>query len=210
MEHYRGTYDALAISTQIDMPAAYPKEYYLSHGEIINPWGGIEAIFTHKLTSLYDIPTAHSPMYGSLETAINEIKLGILDPRMASEIISLGFFLCVLKGLQHSPRIITNIPQANHGGLLTVSDIHCLVIPDGCIGLPTLAALEQGIKVIAVRENQNIMRNDLSELPWQAGQFFQVENYWEAAGVMAALKEGIDPASTRRPLPDTMVEKING
>ncbi|MFC2002561.1 DUF3326 domain-containing protein [Chloroflexota bacterium] len=45
----------------------------------------------------------------------------------------------------------------SHSGLLTVVDISCLVIPDGCVGLPTLAALEQGIPVIAVRENKNRM-----------------------------------------------------
>ena len=74
------------------------------------------------------------------------------------------------------------------------------MIPDGCLGLPTLAALEQGIPVIAVRENKNEMRNDLSSLPWAQGQFHLVENYWEAAGVATAIKAGITPASVRRPL----------
>jgi hypothetical protein len=206
MESYRGSYDALAVSTQIEIPATYAAEYYLSRGDMINPWGGVEAIFTHTLSSLYDIPTAHSPMYGSLTSAINELKLGMLDPRMSSEIISLGFFMCVLKGLQRSPRIVKDVHLRNRPGVLTASDISCLVIPDGCIGLPTLAALEQGIKVIAVRENKNIMRNDLSALPWQSGQYLPVENYWEAAGVMAALKQGIDPTAVRRPLADTHVE----
>ena len=69
-----------------------------------------------------------------------------------------------------------------------------------------MAALEQGIPVIAVRENTNLMRNDLEALPWRYGQFFRVENYWEAAGVMAALKAGIAPGSVRRPLPPVAVE----
>ena len=47
---------------------------------------------------------------------------------------------------------------------LGAEDISCLIIPDGCLGIPTLAALQQGIKVIAVRENVNIMRNDLSSV----------------------------------------------
>ena len=73
-------------------------------------------------------------------------------------------------------------------GVMTAADISCLVIPDGCLGLPTLAALEQGIPVIAVRENKNLMKNDLTLLPWAPGQLQIVENYWEAAGVMSALK----------------------
>jgi hypothetical protein len=86
---------------------------------------------------------------------------------------------------------------------LTVEDVSCLVIPDGCIGLPTLAALEQGIPVIAVRENRNLMRNRLEGLPFEPGKLFVVENYWEAAGVMSALKAGVAPAAVRRPLRPT-------
>ena len=74
------------------------------------------------------------------------------------------------------------------------------MIPDGCVGLPTLAALEQGIPVVAVHENRNLMQNDLSALPWSSDQLHFVENYWEAAGVLAALKTGIDPGSVRRPI----------
>ena len=93
-----------------------------------------------------------------------------------------------------------------HKGVLTAADISSLVIPDGCIGLPTLAALEQGIPVIAVRENRNIMKNDLTALPWAPGQLHIVENYWEAAGVLSAMKAGIAPESVRRPLADTETE----
>ena len=92
-------------------------------------------------------------------------------------------------------------------GVLTASEISCLVIPDGCLGLPTLAALEQGIPVIAARENRNVMRNDLTALPWAAGQLQIVENYWEAAGVLAALRAGIAPESVRRPLSAATVVK---
>ena len=50
------------------------------------------------------------------------------------------------------------------------------------------------------------MKNDLSKLPWRTGQFHQVENYWEATGVLASMKAGIDPASVRRPLRATQIE----
>ena len=89
---------------------------------------------------------------------------------------------------------------------MSAGDISCLVIPDKCIGLPTLAALEQGIPVIAVRENANLMQNDRESLPWATGQLHRVENYWEAVGVMPALKAGIAPDSLRRPLAATRVE----
>jgi hypothetical protein len=92
-------------------------------------------------------------------------------------------------------------------GILNSADVSCLVIPDCCIGLPTLAALEQNIPVIAIRENGNLMQNDLQALPWGPNQLYVVENYWEAVGVMTALKTGIAPYSMRRPLIATKVEK---
>ena len=65
---------------------------------------------------------------------------------------------------------------------------------------PTLAALEQGIPVIAVRENRNRMRNDLGALGFGDGKLFVVDNYLEAVGVMTALKAGVALSSVRRPL----------
>ena len=59
--------------------------------------------------------------------------------------------------------------------------------------------IEQGMTVVAVRENKNVMKNDLSALPWKSGQFYSVANYWEAAGVISALRAGIAPESVRRP-----------
>ena len=92
-----------------------------------------------------------------------------------------------------------------HPGVLTAADISCVVIPDGCVGLPTLAALEQGIPVIAVRENRNRMNNKLEDLPFSAGKLFIVKNYLEAVGMMTALKSGVAPSSVLRPLEETKV-----
>lgn len=202
LEDHKGQYDALALATQIDVPKNYHVDYYEARGEMINPWGGVEAILTHAVSSLVDIPAAHAPMLESQEIA--DLDLGLVDPRMAAEEISNGYLVCVLKGLQRSPRLVKDVRQGTRPGVLTASDVSCLVIPDGCLGLPTLAALEHGLPVIAVRENRNIMANDLTALPWAPGQLHVVDNYWEAAGVMSALKEGVDPQSVRRPLPDTV------
>ena len=200
----RGSYDAVGISSVIDVPASYHTEYFEVAGAMINPWGGVEAMLTHALSTLYDVPSAHSPMMETAEIA--NMDPGIVDPRMAAEAISWTFLQCILKGLQKSPRIVTDTGSMERHGVLTARDIACLVIPDGCVGLPTLAALEQGVPVIAVRENKNLMNNDLTSLPWSQGQLYIVDNYWEAAGVMAGLKAGIDPQVVRRPLSPTAVE----
>ena len=196
LDRYRGEYDAVVINSVIEVPDHFHRDYYERRGAMVNPWGGVEAILTHAVSSRYGVPAAHSPMFESRE--ISEIDLGVVDSRMAAEAISLTFLQSVLRGLQHSPRLSSGSERAS-ATALTAKDIACVVIPDGCLGLPIIAALQQGINVIAVRENRNIMRNDLAALPWKSGQYFLVDNYWEAAGLIATMRVGLDPASVRRP-----------
>jgi hypothetical protein len=199
-----GSYDAVALATMVKVPIDSQEEYFSNEGEMINPWGGAEAIFTHTVSSLFDVPTAHAPITADEEIA--DLQLGLVDPRKAAEAISFTYFQCVLKGLRQSPKIVTHGDDGWPSGALTAENVSCLVMPDGAVGLPTLAALQQGIPVIAVRENENILENDLTALPWAPGQLHIVENYWEALGVLVAIKAGIDPLAARRPLADTAWE----
>ncbi len=152
---YAHEFDALAVSSVIEVPPEYHQDYFDSGGEMVNPWGGVEALFTHALSMLRGIPSAHSPMIESEE--IEAIDPGVVDPRMAAEAVSLTFLQSILKGLQRSPRIVSDCTLLDRPGILTARDVSCLVTPDGCLGLPVLAALEQGVPVIAVRDG-NLMQ----------------------------------------------------
>ena len=200
LEERSGQYDAVALSSVISVPPDYHQGYFDSGGDMVNPWGGVEAMLTHALSSMFNVPTAHSPMFESREIANKDP--GIVEPRMAAEAVSTTFLQCTLKGLQRSPRIITDVQEMQAPSVFTASDVSCLVIPDGCLGIPTLAALEQGIPVIAVA-NKNLMANDLAALPWADAQFHRVDNYCEAVGVLAAMRAGIDCDTVRRPLAPT-------
>jgi hypothetical protein len=199
----RSEFDAVALASKVDVSEDLYAKYFLSGGEIINPWGGVEAMLTHGISLLFDIPSAHAPMAENMDEA--NALFGVVDPRMSPEAVSNSSLHCVLKGLGKSPRIIADRMLLAHPGVLTAADISCLVIPDGCVGLPTLAALEQGIPVIAVRENRNRMKNELENLPFAPGKLFIVDNYLEAVGVMTALKNGISVSAVRRPLAQTQV-----
>ena len=205
LDRYSGEFDAVAISSVIEVPSHFHRDYYELQGAMVNPWGGVEAMLTHAVSSRYGVPTAHAPMLESREIA--ELDLGIVDSRMAAEVISVTFLQCVLRGLQFAPRL-SPVFAERPASTLTAGDISCVVMPDGCLGLPTIAALEQGMTVVAVKENRNIMRNDLSALPWKTGQFIRVDNYWEAAGLLAAMRAGIDPGSVRRPF-ESIGKKTN-
>lgn len=203
----RGNYDAVALSTRItastDMTALL-QDYF--RGEGLNPWGGIEAALTHSISLALNIPSAHAPMMP--DTSERTLSFGRVDPRKAAEAISTSFMFCLFKGLHQAPAIIASPDGIYDPSIIAVEDISCLVIPDGCIGLPTLAALQQGIPVIVVRDNTNLMKNDLQQLPFASGQLHVVDNYLEAAGLLSALKAGIHPASVTRPLTNTPVVTI--
>ena len=189
-------YDAIGLSTFIEVPKEYHTEYF-KDVDMINPWGGIESMLTHSIAEEFKIPCAHSPMMVSRE--IMDMEVGIVDPRKAPETSSVSYLHCILKGLHKSPKIVSYAKGLN------AEDISCLIIPDGCVGLPTLAAIEHGIPVIAVKENKNYMRNNLEDLPFQKGKLFIVENYLEAVGIMHTIKAGVDQETIRRPISRTTI-----
>ena len=207
LEEYRQEYDAIGMASIIQVPRDYHALYFNSEN-MLNPWGGVEAMLTHAISTIFNVPSAHSPMLEDKDI-LDDAEWGIVDPRKAAEAVSVTFLHCILKGLHRSPQIITDKTLFNSKGVLDASDISCLVIPDGCIGLPTLAALEQGIPVIAVKENKNQMKNSLEELPFAQDKLFIVDNYLEAVGVINALKAGVTLESVRRPLGHTKVKELN-
>lgn len=212
LDEYRKDYDAVALNSLIHVPKHYHSDYFTSDDITVNPWGGVEAMLTHAISMLFNIPSAHSPMMTSEE--VMNLDVGIVDPRKSAEAVSTTYLHCILKGLHKSPRIISNASIHGDPNLMTVADLSCLIIPNNCIGLPTLAALEQGIPVIAVRENENCMQNKLEDLPFSSGKLFIVDNYLEAVGVMTALRAGIAIETIRRPITPTRIirkkkEEIN-
>lgn len=193
IEKYKNDYDAIGLATIVDVPGNADREYFLTHEEVVNPWGGIEAMITHSVAEAFRMPCAHSPLSSSMDKLHLDLDLGIIDPRKAPETSSVTYLHCILKGLHRSPRI-TSYEKG-----LNVENISCLVIPDGCLGLPVLACIEHGIPVIAVK-NKNRMKNNLSLLPFKRGQLFLAENYMEAVGIMTAIKAGISIDSIKRPI----------
>ncbi|MFC2152185.1 DUF3326 domain-containing protein [Bacteroidota bacterium] len=193
---YSNDYDAIGLSTFINVPEQFHKEYF-SQDNMINPWGGIEAMLTHSIAQEFNIACAHSPMMASRE--IMDLEIGIVDPRKAPESASVTYLHCILKGLQKSPKIVSYEKGLN------VEGVSCIIIPDGCIGLPMLYAIENDIHVIAVRENKNRMQNNLKDYPFKSDKLHIVDNYLEAVGIMHAIKAGIDPKVVRRPISNTTI-----
>ena len=195
-----GNYDAVGIATRIAAPgetSALLQSYF--RGEGPNPWGGVEAALTHAISGRFGIPSAHAPTLE--DVSLREECFGRVDPRKAAESISTSFLYCVIKGLYRAPGVVLGWDGSYSPDLVSAEDVSCLVVPDGCIGLPVIAAASQGIPIVAVRGNRSMMRNNLGVLGIQEGKLISVSNYYEAAGVIAALRAGIAPAALNRPIP---------
>lgn len=177
--------DALAIQTPIEVSRDVALAYYREGG--VNPWGGVEAKASKLIAGALGKPVAHAPLENTSpdDAELYRIMEEVVDPRIAPEAISFCYLHCVLKGLNRAPRISTRG--------LSVEDIDAMVSPDGCFGPPHRACLEAGIPVVVVRENRTVCNEDSHP------DFIYVENYWEAVGVLACMKAGVQKESVRRP-----------
>jgi hypothetical protein len=199
IDKYGDSYQAIALSTHLERDTDWYREYFNPDKEYqdvaVNPTGGIEAMMTHSVVELFNKPCAHAP--APLGDSPHH---GVFEPRLAPVAGSIRHIHCVLKGLHKSPRIVPYEQGFN------ARDVSCVIIPDGCVGLPVLACIKQGIPVIAVK-NRNIMKNDLDELDFEHGKFFRADNYLEAVGIMRMLKEGIALDTVTRPISHTRILK---
>lgn len=202
IEKHKDQYDSIILHSLVDGDTQeLLDDYYDNDKNLANPWGTIEAMLTHTVSNIFDVPCAHAPV---LEKLFLEYPFEIVDPRKTPEILSTTELFCTIKGMYLTPKIVEN---TNQSGIITNRNISALVTPDRCIGLPLIAALEQNIPVIAVDDNTNLMKNDLSSLPWNHNQFFKAKNYLEAAGILVALKNGINPNTITRPIGPTKIIK---
>jgi Protein of unknown function (DUF3326) len=199
LEKYKDEYDSFVLHTKIDGEADITIKYF-DNQISINPWGGIESIITHSLSNITGVNVAHSPMLFDNNDIFQFQGNKVVDPVKSPEVMSKTELFCIIKGMYKSPKIVD---YTSDSGIYTNRDIHVLITPDRCIGLPLLAALEQGIIVIAVEDDRNVMKNDLEKLPWRKGQFYKAKNYFEASGLLTALKNGISPTSFERPISPT-------
>lgn len=123
---------------------------------------------------------------------------GVVDPRAGAEAMGPAYLGCILQGLHRAPQPIGRKNAESDDVVL--EDVAALVCPaDAMGGLPMLVANEKNIPIIGVKENKTVLKVSPKELDLK--NVFVVENYWEAAGILAALKDGIEPHAVRRPFP---------
>lgn len=178
-------FDALAISSAIECPKEVALQYLRNGG--VNPWGAVEAIASKQIAYAVGVPVAHAPIESEGFKNFNEI----VDPRMAPEIVSMAYLHCILKGLHRAPQ-----PVSLKEAAVSVADVDVMISPWGVWGNPHEACREHGIPIIRVAENETIINKPVP----MSAIVFDVENYLEAAGVIASMRAGVDIDSVRRPI----------
>ncbi|CAK9157549.1 unnamed protein product [Ilex paraguariensis] len=154
---------------------------------------GVEAVISHLVVQNFGIPCAHAPALSSLTLSMS------VSPKSSAEEIGYTFLPCVLAGLSNAPQYMVRNFESLEKGCILASDVDSVILPiDACGGDGALAfanARRNKPLIIAVEENETVLNDTPDKLGIEA---VKVSNYWEAIGVIAAHKAGIDPDSLRR------------
>jgi len=186
---------ATAIATVARFPEDPGSEALAAYraGSGVDALAGAEAVISHLLVRQFGIPCAHAP-------ALAPLPLDpALDPRAAAEELGHTFLPCVLVGLSRAPDLVPLVPVGMAAGArLEAASLGAVIAPAGALGgEAVLACAARRIPVIAVTGNACLLQVNGAALGLEV---INAANYAEAAGVVLALREGLDPASLRRPL----------
>ncbi len=181
------------------------KLYRQGHG--VDIIAGVEAVISHFLVKHLLIPCAHAPGLAPLPIDYD------LDPRTSGEEIGYTFLQSVLVGLSRAPDLIyksemkakeNTLFQVNT--LLSNRDLGAVVVPQGALGgEAVLSCIERFIPLIIV-SNQGVLNVSSTKMRLDSlsgnrdKNILYAENYIEAAGLITALRHGINVKSLRRPI----------
>jgi hypothetical protein len=200
---------ATAIAVVCRFPDDPDSEALASYrqGSGVDALAGAEAVISHLLVEHLGIPCAHAPALAPLPLDPS------LDPRAAAEELGHTFLPCVLVGLSRAPDLLplaggrlAAFPGRPAPGpaavcpatALSADALGAVVAPAGALGgEAVLACAERGVPLIAVTGNPCLLQVDGQALGLPV---LEAASYAEAAGLVLALREGLDPACLARPL----------
>jgi hypothetical protein len=193
---------ALAIASIVDdLPHADYEKHFM--GEHPNPVGGAEAVVSHVVSHMFRLPCAHAPLINHRAPLS---QTGIVDGRSSGEAVSVSGLACVILGLAKAPQFRTGVVPTRTA--LPPACVRAVVCPDRTMGGPgVISAYSRGLPVIAVKGGAAI---DVSAAALGMSGVYSAANYLEAAGLLHALREGIDPGALARPAVPVSIGNRNG
>jgi Protein of unknown function (DUF3326) len=202
---------ALCVFFPEALMRALDKDHAYEQGHGVDPIGGIEAMLSHAISVQFHIPCAHAPVF-DFNDAVADMQQRV-DPRAASEVLACNFLPSVLMGLAQSPKLIpagkilpTDLGEAQ---------VQALIVPHNALGAyPVMRFIEQGKPVIAVQENTTICHSDTTAITHLLGattvqnSLIPASTYYEAAGILAALRLGLTVPFTRSQTVHSIVDEF--
>lgn len=170
--------EAIAIVARFPDVDSLALEKY-RHGCGVDPLAGAEAVISHLIVRQFRIPAAHAP-------ALSPLPLDpLLSPKSAAEEIGYTFLPCVLVGLSRAPQFVT---QPTHESIWT-DQVDAVIVPESaCGGSAILSFSQQKTLIIAVENNQTMMRVSPEPIGIKS---IKVHSYIEALGLLVAHRAGI-------------------
>ncbi len=198
---------AIAVVTRFPDDKNMLETKLYRQGNGVDVIAGAEAIISHLLVKHLLIPCAHAPGLSPLPIDSN------LDPRASGEEIGYTFLQSVLVGLSRAPDLIpaavldknkSYVPERKT--IIGNGDLGVVVVPQGALGGESiLSCIERNIPLIIVA-NRGVL--DVNSIKMRLDclssnndkNILQAKNYLEAAGMITALRHGINIKSLRRPI----------
>ncbi|XP_025878284.1 uncharacterized protein [Oryza sativa Japonica Group] len=165
-------------------------------GKGVDLLAGVEAIISHLIVKKFKIPAAHAP------AVLPPVLSLSVSPRSAAEEIGHTFLPCVLAGLSNAPQYVMRRNGNMDNGCIVASDVDSVILPkDACGGDGTIAFARTATKnkplIITVQENETVLDDTPDKFNIEA---LNVQNYWEAIGVIAAHKAALQVCRCHRSL----------
>ena len=168
--------------------AKYFKAY--QGGDGVDAIAGAEALISRVISKSLGVPCAHAPAFEPWPVD------NTVSPKCCSEELGYTFLPCILSYLERSPDLLRcedrqNIHSFQQINCIRASDVDSVVVPVDALGGPAvLALMSAGALIVAVQENETSMQSTAEALHLQE-RVLHVRSYAEAAGILAAHREGI-------------------
>jgi hypothetical protein len=202
-------------------------------GSGVDALAGAEAVISHLLSRELGIPCAHAPALAPLpldplldpraaaeELGYTFLPCVLLGLSRAPDLVPLSAPLQAATTaastaatpatptLPSPAGMVVGAAAGSPGqqALIRASDLGAVVAPAGALGgEAVLACAARRVPLIAVTSNRCLLRVDGAALGLEV---LEAASYAEAAGLVLALREGLDPACLRRPLARLRLEQL--
>lgn len=165
-------------------------EYRAGNG--VDAIAGAEAVISHLVTRHCGVACAHAPSLVPLDADER------VSPKAAAEELGYTFLSCVLVGLSRAPKLVANDCGTGGGASSSFSvgaqDVDAVVVPANAFGgaaVMELAARDD-VLVVGVTGNRTVVDVAASAVGLRPGRVRYARSYCEAAGMIAAHRQGID------------------